>query len=143
MLEHARFVTTRPTSQWTASGRIRLALAALLSLALVLVITPGDLPLGSAGLGDTSALPDLPTTQDPPPEAKFRRPLPLSARIATRDTAPGAGLPQHPAMASTPQVALIDAMPASANRPPPDAADAPHALRPDLTLPPGHAPPRA
>ncbi|MEN4903530.1 hypothetical protein [Luteimonas sp. TWI1416] len=143
MLERARFVTTRPTSQWTASGRIRLALAALLSLAVVLGVASCDLPLMSAGLGDATALPDLPATQDPPPEAKFRRPLPLSARVAPRDAAPGASLPPCPAVASTPPMSRVDAMRALADRPPPDAVDAPQALRPDLTLPPGHAPPHA
>lgn len=133
------FVTTRPTSQWTVSGRARLALVALLALAVVLGVAPRSLP-AFAGLGDAVALPELPVTQDAP-EAKFRRPLPLSARVAPRDAAPG--LPQRPALASTLLLPPADATQALGPPSFPDAVDAPHALRPDLTLPPGQAPPRA
>lgn len=140
MLERARFVTTRPPSQWTISVWASLALAALLALAVVLGVAPRSLP-AVAGPGDAVALPDLPATQDAPPEAKFRRPLPLSARVAPRDAAPG--LPPRPAMASTLLLPPADATQALGQPSFPDAVDAPHALRPDLTLPPGQAPPRA
>ena len=134
-------MTTRPTSQVTVSGKARLALAALLALAVVLGVAPRSLLPAFATHGDAVALPDLPATQDPPPEAKFRRLLPLYARVAPRDAAPG--LPPRPAMASTLLLPLADATQAPGQPSFPDAVDTPHALRPDLTLPPGQAPPRA
>ncbi|KLJ01028.1 hypothetical protein [Luteimonas sp. FCS-9] len=136
---------TRRTSQWTVSGGIELALVALLSLALVLGVAPrADGPATDDTIAAGLAAPhDAPYDHLQPVEAKFRRPLPLHAYAPPRLPAPDPDRPQAWAVASVRLAPRADAAPAPGHRPPLDAAATPHALRPDLTLPPGQAPPLA